>query len=775
VSRRSLVWGVLLAGLTAWLSFVPLFDVLGFELCFVLAIAGSLAGADLGAAVVRRARRRVSPPPLGPTETVAFLLLEAIGRGLALLAAPLVISLLNALRVRNCDFASGFAYFAALPGLSMLLATTAGVVAGLVFVRPWLNGGAAWLVVVGSIVWGVWRFYAAPPIFGYDPFAGYFPGSLYDENIVLGTPFWAARAYQVGIAIFAVAACLALVQPRSLCLGRPAARRAGALAVCAGAAVMVLLLGRKDAALGFHADADDIAQALGGRKETAHFVIYYPAKAPFADQMDAIAEEHELRYAQVAARLGVEPTQKITSFYFASAGEKARWMGAANVYIAKPWRHEIYVQHDTFPHGVLRHEIAHVFAGEFGDPLFHVSVAWGGWPPAVFNVGLIEGVAVAADWPTTARATPHQTVRAALEADKLPPLRALLTTGFLTFSSAQSYTTAGSFVKFLLDHHGPAALRELYRRGGRPSDFPALYGKSLEELERAWHAEVALAPLADADRELARERFRRPGIFRRPCPHAVAKRQARLRELEGAGDLAGAIALQERVCADEPGEPSHRLDLAGLLERSGDLDGAAAILAEIGRGEWPSPLRARTLLRLVDLEAKRARLPAARAALEAALALPVDEATRRNLLVRGVALGDGPAAPALREYFFPAVAIDEPAQQLLRAIDITKAEPGLGLYLQGRIAHGRSLWRDAKRLLVAARIAGIAEPLVAREADRLLAAAAFLDGDVEVCRQAARRLADPQNPLPVRWEGEDWLARVEFHDTGRLPAPPNLP
>jgi hypothetical protein len=776
VTRRTLVWAVLLTGLTAWLCFVPLFDVLGFELAFAVAIAASLAAADLGAKVVAEARRVASGgPALGPAGTVALLYLLAALRGLALLVVPLVVACLNALRVRNCDFAAGFGYWAALPGISVLLGAAAGVTAGLLFSRRWLGGIAAWAIVVGSLVWGVARFYAAPPIFGYDPFAGYFPGSLYDEHIVLGTPFWASRLYQIGVALFALSACAALLQPRSLRLGRPEIRRGGPLAVCAGAATLVFLLGEKDAEIGFHADAPAIAQALGGRKETAHFVIFYPARAPFAAQMDAIAAEHELRFAQVERVFGVAPREKITSYYFASAQEKARWMGAANVYIAKPWRHEIYLQHDTFPHPVLRHEIAHVFAGEFGDPLFHVSVSWGGWPPAAFNVGLIEGIAVAADWPTTARLTPHQSVRAALEAGTLPPLRSLLTTGFLTFSSAQSYTTAGSFVRFLLLRDGAEKLRALYRSGGRPADFQAIYGRPLDELERAWHEEVKNAPLAHADRELARERFRRPGIFRRPCPHAVAKRQAQVRELEAAGDHAGAQALQERVCADEPGEPGHRLDLAGLLERAGDLDAASAILREIGHGEWPSPLRARTLLRLIDLEVRRARLAEARAELEAALALPVDEATRRNLLVRREALGDGPAAPALRAYLFAGTSGEDPVVQLVRAVEVTRTDPGLGLYLQGRILHGKSAWSEARRVLVAARAAGLAEPLVARENDRLLASAAFLDGDLDACRQAAERLRDPAQPLAVRWEGEDWLARVAFRQTGALPPAPELP
>ena len=51
---------------------------------------------------------------------------------------------------------------------------------------------------------------------------------------------------------------------------------------------------------------------------------------------------------------GAPPQQKIHSFYFLTPDDKARWMGARQTYIAKPWRHEIYIQHEEFPHATLR-------------------------------------------------------------------------------------------------------------------------------------------------------------------------------------------------------------------------------------------------------------------------------------------------------------------------------------------------------------------------------------------------------------------------------------
>ena len=90
----------------------------------------------------------------------------------------------------------------------------------------------------------------------------------------------------------------------------------------------------------------------------------------------------------VERRLGTKGPARIRAWFFRDAEDKKRLMGAAHTYIAKPWRREIYVQHDEFPHDVLRHEIAHIVAGAFGDPFFRVSVRWL-YPAVLFGWSLM--------------------------------------------------------------------------------------------------------------------------------------------------------------------------------------------------------------------------------------------------------------------------------------------------------------------------------------------------------------------------------------------------
>jgi hypothetical protein len=747
-ARRTLVWAAILAVLAAALAFVPLFDVLGFELAFVVGLVASFAAADLGAALVRRR----------PDLPVAAAWVAAAIHGMAILVPPLLVITANGLRVRSCDYGQGLIFYALLPGLGVIYASAAGVFAQ-TMVRGRLGAAAAWLIVAGSIVWGIARFYATPPIFGYDPFAGYFPGSLYDENIELSPAFAWARLYQAAVAVAALAVAAARRGPGRL---RPAALAL----VAAGAAVA---LRARAADLGFLAGADDIGARML-RIDTPHFTIYYPHGAGFLAEMPAIALDHELRWKQVARAFGVEPKQKIVSYYFASGAEKARWTGAENTYIAKPWRHEIYLAHEEFPHGSLRHEIAHVFAGEFGDALFHVSVAWWGWPPARFNVGLIEGAAVAADWPGNGALTPDEAAKAMLALGYLPPLRTLLAPGFFEFSTARSYSTAGSFCHFLLERHGAERFRALYRSGG---DFRAAYGVELAVLEAEWRAMLAEVPLSDDDVAIARERFRRRGIFSRPCPHDVARLQAAAQELIGDGLAAKAVPILERVCREDPGEPAERLALAAGLERAHRDGEAAAIYRVLGADDSLStPLRARALLRFVDLEAIAGRIDPAAAAVAQALALPVDETTRRNLIIRAEALGGSALAPALRRYIFargPTGGDADAIVLLERAHEIVAAAPahGIGHYLAGRMLGTRGAFADAQAELEEAVRRGLLDPLVGRENDRLLAAAAYLAGDRAAARAAALRLAAPGQPAAVRLHAADWLERLDFPESPR--------
>lgn len=783
-SWKMRIWAGMLALLALMLCRLPLFGVLGFEFSLVMAIVGSVMGADLGSSLVWRARQHSAPAAFRdapPERVVLGLWAGATALGSLLLLPPLVIVSLAALWVRNCDWLFGLRCFVLMPILSVAIASGLGVLAALVAgPRRRLHLALPYLLLVVSVLVSLAHFYSAPAVFSYNPFAGYMPGNLYDESIDLRAPFYWARVFHLSVLVASGAlvslgldvACLRVKRN-----ARPNSPRIAALLALFLAAAIAGSLHWHSGTLGFSVATADVQEALPGRFVSQHFIIHYAADPHMADNIEAIADDHEFRRAQLVRDFDVDPPGKIDSYYFANTDQKHELMGARNVYMAKPWRHEIYMNYQQFPHPVLRHEIAHVMAGAFGDSLFEVSAGTLLGLPVFFNVGLIEGTAVAADWPDhfDKPLTPHQSVKAMQELDMAPPASRLFSTGFLAFSSARSYTLAGSYLRYLIDRYGMARLRQLYQSGG---DFDGVYGRSQSALTDQWQALIDTTSLPEGAAEVIRERFRRPAIFNRPCPHAIARARVRILKQAASGDYDSAIRIARRVCDDVPGEPQYRLQLAAVLARSGDLEEAAAIYREIAdKGEHiSSSLRAHALFKLVEISMAADQKKAAEDMLTQVADMPVpDGDLRRAQVMLQILRHQGPAGLALRSIFWDS----HPGRDIDRlrlvglAAEAAAEEPELGLthYLVGRQLRGRGDPSATRRAFLRA-LQDDLHPLVRREAARLLAEASYLDQAYDDVLGAAAILVQPEQPEVTRLLGYDWYERVHWAKTGSVPAQP---
>ncbi|MBL4634870.1 MAG: CDC27 family protein, partial [Kofleriaceae bacterium] len=416
-------------------------------------------------------------------------------------------------------------------------------------------------------------------------------------------------------------------------------------------------------------------------------------------------------------------------------------------------------------------------AGSFGDSLFHVSARTVLGLPLFFNVGMIEGIAVASDWPDhfNKALTPHQSVKAMQLMGMKVPVDKLFSTGFMSFSAARGYTIAGSYLRFLLDRYGIARLQKLYQSGG---DFRAIYGRTLAELSAQWQEVIENTELPEGAEEVVRERFRRPALFSRPCPHAVARSQVEIAEKLAEGSPEQAVSLAREVCADVPGEPRHLLSLATLLVHSGQHGEAAEIYQSIGMNEEniSSSLRARALFELVRLHIAEGK----RSEAEALLRLIVDMPLSDNLLRQGqvmlrVLTHPGPAARPLQEIFWnrdPAKSVDRLVVVGL-ASEAAAAEPKLGLahYLLGRQLRGRGN-PDATRRAFLRALSGELSPLVEREAARLLAESSYLAGRFQDVERACAILTRSTQPEVARLLGYDWLERIHWKTHGQVPDKP---
>jgi hypothetical protein len=767
--KRAVVWAALLAVLAAVLCFVPLFDVLGYDFAFALGMAAAFACVDVGQGVARA--HTSSPSEARAPRAIGRQVGVAVAISLGLLVAPLLLSLANGLRVRNCNLVAGLGFFALLPVATALFAAPAGVLAGLL--APRRGRLVAWALPVVSLAWTGYRLYADPAVFAFDPFGGYFPGPIYDE--ALRPPL---RLLQFRLAnLVWIGGALALAMAA---LGRgldPRRWRRWPLAAAAPLAVAGVMLFAQRGHLGFHVRRADLQVALDRELITEHFVLRYASsenKTP-AD-LELQAEDLEFRHHQLVETLGVEPAGPVTVWEFPNAEVKKDLVGAGRTLYARPWTREIFFQTDRFPAGHLRHELAHVFAGAFGDRLFGIALAWRWpWPIPTLAMGLVEGVAEAADTSDPDGASTIHQEAAAMIADGLaPPLASVVGAGFTAQSGARAYTLAGSFTAFLLETRGAERLRALYRSAG---NFGDVYRVPFATLEDEWRRFLSKQTLSEGDRARASEHFRRPAIFKKVCARELAARVAEARGLERV-EPARAVRLLEDTCRDDPHEPTFRLELAQARAYAGDrraaLEGLGRIAAD---ADVTRPLHATAASLAAEIHFHERDYVNAAAEQRRALELATEDGDRRLATVKlralatasgrdtlgralfGDELGGGGADPVLMFHLMSEYARLHPTDRI-------------GPYLVGRQLLGRApeqalpFLRRACDDDVAApgakRDDDALPPLFERECRRMVAEAAYRLGDFDRARVALTHLAAEADDDAEQLRALDMRARVAW-------------
>jgi tetratricopeptide (TPR) repeat protein len=732
------------------IGFLPLFGGPGYE--HALASGLIVPSAAAIATAIDRLRRASTP-----LANVA----RGVVSGLGLAAISFATALMHAVRTGPCDLAGGSLTFIMTAGFGAVCGGVWGALVGEAAAR---RSRPRLIAVLGAlagplagIALSVWRFYATPIVYAFDPFFGYFSGTLYDTVIDAGTPLLTYRAGSLaavcGIALFAsilrrdekgkLATLPWRMQPGVLA-------RAVLAALCGAAALGVLAAAHP---LGHWHSSASIAAALGARREGARCTAVLPSGTR-EDEANLMLQDCEEQLSSVEAALGARGPSRVTAFFFRDAAEKKRLMGAADTYIAKPWRGEVYLQTRGYPHPVLGHELAHVVAGSFGRGPFRVAGEYGGlWP----NPGLIEGIAVAAS-PEDDDLTDVQWARAMMDLGILPSMRTIFGVGFLGENSAKSYTVAGAFVRWAIGRYGPEVVRGWY--GG--ASLEGLTHQSWAELDAAFRQELGkytLSPEADA---VARARFGRPSVFGRVCPHVVDELRQEADRCRDQSQYERAVDLYTQALDKDAHDWASRFGRANVLLRYGDADkGRNQALAIAEDDAAPRTWRDKAEEALADAEFLDGKYERAGARYRALADRTLDEDVMRNLEVKAIGAGEPDARPAIEALLLGAR--HRPTDILVAAVQLgawsQASKSALADYLIGKNLAGRGWYVLAAIYLDRALEASLPVASVAREALRQRAVCACAMHDE---RSIARVKADIDGPSsPFRGTAGGRRASVE--------------
>lgn len=726
--------GVLMAGI----GFLPLFGGPGYEHSLASGLVTPAAAAIATAVDVSRDDARITP-------------LRALERGvlagIAFAGVSLVTALLHAARVGICELWGALLYFALSAGMGAVMGGAWGAFTG-EWVGVLVRRGAirrrrlaATLLAlagpVGGIALSLWRFHASPMVFAFDPFAGYFSGTLYDTVIDAGTPL---LTYRLGsLATLTAYALAASTMTRTARGWSVVLAGRSILAASAGAASLgVFLAGAK---LGHMSTPASIAKDLGAEKHGVRCDVVYPSTTR-EQEANLLVKDCDEQIAQVERALGTKGPARVRAFFFRDAEDKKRLMGAAHTYIAKPWREEVYLQQSGYPHPVLGHELAHVVAGSFGRGPFRISGAVGGLLP---NPGLIEGVAVFAS-PDDEDLTDPQWARAMLKIGILPSMQHVFSLGFLGDASAKSYTLAGAFIEWTAKTFGIDKVHAWYGGG----DIVALTGKDWPALDREFRAWLEQVPLPDEAESFARAKFQRPGIFGRKCPHVVDALRGEADTCRDTQRYAEAIAKYEHALRKDPGDWASRQGRAATMRRWGDRDAGKAALESMAKDEkTPRSWKDRAEEALADAELLEGAYESAAARYDTLAKRSLDEDAARTLEVKAIAARREDARPAIvalllgdekhgADIFVGGVA--------LGGWQTSSASP-LADYLIGRNMSTRGFYEKGAAVLDAALEDVLPTPRIARETLRQRAIAACALGDKAALARVAAKIASPDDPF----------------------------
>lgn len=735
--------------LAVCLSFVPLFDVLGFERAFVTGLLCAVTSPIVAITLVRRAREK------GGSD-LARVAAHALLLNLAMLVPTLVAGYVVEILAIPCDPEEGLLFLLLVAGGNAYFGTALGLLAGTLAHRRGLPGIIVFVVLSGFLLVALRRLYAEPQIFVYSTPFGYWPGSIYDEELAVDAALLAFRGYTFFYGAAIVAAVRAFLDRDQMILelGRPRATAiAGVLFLAA------ITYGFYDAgeSFGFDVTRETIERTLSRHVVTDEIEIFIdPSVTP--EQVERIRLDHLFRYHQLVEFFGFAPKRRIKSFVYRDNAQKARLMGAGRTQVARPWASEIHIDGFAYPHRVLKHELAHVFAAEMATGPFKVPSS-----ALIFvNIGVVEGVAVAADW-RSSELTVHGWTRAMRALDLAPDLRQTLdVAGFWSISSARAYTVAGSFIRWLADERGMDALAKLYAT----NDFAQAYGQPLDGLVTEWEQYIDSLPLPEGDLLIAEHRFKRPGIFQKVCAHKAANLAQRGYGRLSSGDIEGARSDLARLLELSPGDPGPLIAMSAALADRGDLDAAsdyARRALDVESGTQKSAARARETL--ANVQWKRGKLTEAKRGYEHVLTLHLSTPSDRLQMARLAALDRPPEVQAvLRDYLTGDLS---PGLALVRLGRAARNHPDDALlsYLYARNLENTGAAKEALEAYEAALEIGLPGEPLALEARLASGRQQLLAERPAEAERTFRRIVREVDDPAVRLEAADWAERAAFVQT----------
>ena len=656
----------------------------------------------------------------------------------------------------TCDWMEGFLFLALGPILSIHVFSGIGLLAfRCVPSRPHTAAGGFTLFL---IVWEAIHFLVEPAVFGFSPLYGYFAGPVYDANISVEVPYIMTRAVLL-CALWS--AFIARFSPRKGLLQK---------AFLGWSALLCGIVVFSPPAWGLSGKQRVVEHHLDTVVQTGPLTIRARVRTPAEEKhLNLFVSDALQRFQELESYFGFRPASQLNIYLYPSAELQRKWMGAGRVRVAKPWRSEIHIPRLPIRDPVVKHEMAHVFAGELSDSLLRVPSQWGIFP----NMALIEGLATRLEQRRGERSL-HQWAAGLESLEKLPDVERMFNpSGYLNVHGAAGYAASGSFFAYLEEQFGKKRLFDFYRSG----DFQATYSLALGEGIEGWKQMLREnIDLSDAIIDETRYRLDRKPVLQRDCPVVIQGLRREAAQRSRADDWREALALRREICALIPESDEAALQLALTTLHSGDAEEAELLFSELHDSrELTRSLADRVKHGMADALWLQGRPTQAEKLYENLMITPVPSSTLRALQIKLDAIRSGhpSVSQALKDYLIRGQgSVKEKRSSLLQSqIDHPKNAPLA--YLASRIFVSEQNYPKALELLEKLRTYA-PSPLVASEIFRLRGIAYLKTGKPSAAKQefAEAHLLCPEDREGQRLALMDWKNLALFMEKSSLEGPP---
>lgn len=493
------------------LTQLPLTQIFSYEFCAVNGIILFLISALAGVKYTQR------------NEQTNFLLLSVLKRSLkffpVIISLPFLTGIFSTLLQSNCPLCDGIKFYLAITLPSALFGLITGIT-----IKLYSKKFSYLLVVLIFLLvlfYPLVEFYFNPQVYFYNPIFGFFPGTIYDEDISVDFKLISYRFYNL---LF----FMDIIIVNKLYYRKILNRWKSVTAIAASILIFIFL----KPFFGYSTTEAQLDNSLNKHVETEHFKIFYSGNYE-SENVESIALLHEYYYEYVAEQLNEKNDSKISSYIFESEDQKRNLFGAGKADVAKPWLNHIYLNYNSI-YETLKHEIVHILSAKFGTTPLKVADN--------FNPAKIEGLAMAIENDFDSYAVDY-VCKLAVDSGKKNKISKLFSgLNFFGSVSSLSYVFSGAFFNYLINEYGIEKVKSFYT----DSDTKKIFGKDLQQLEDDFYSHLDSVKV-DSNKYTAQLYFGGVPVFKKFCPRTAASETKNAWELYNQKDFLHAGELFKKV------------------------------------------------------------------------------------------------------------------------------------------------------------------------------------------------------------------------------------